>query len=394
MKKVKILFLSHDTNLSGAERSLLILLKALDKNKYSLLVVLPCNGPLKEKIEDAEIKTIIYPIQRWIPYDSEYGKSHFRECFGQMPGRIQFLTNLIKEEKIDLVYTNTITCIDGAIAAKIRKLPHIWHIREILLNDTSLKPYFPIFFINIIINTLSSKIIVVSKAVKRALIKDRDGKYEGKMRVIYNASDPDESMTKKIRYMGHDSLSELLSEKKTKIVASLGSIKEKKGQIDLIKAAKIVTDCFKNIVFILIGDGDKEYIDKLKEIVRENSLEKKVYFFDFCENTSSIYESIDILVSSALVEPFGRTIIEAMAAGKPVVATKCGGPEEIIEEGKTGFLVPIKSPKELARAIIELIHNPELAKNMGESGRKRANSLFNLERHIFDIENVIDNAVR
>jgi hypothetical protein len=108
--------------------------------------VLPNDGELNKRLQSLEIRTLICPIRRWVAFYDEYNFKYRVKFFAKLVKRINIISEIIKREQIDLVYTNTITPIEGAIAARINGIPHIWHVREILENDPTLKPIFPIRF--------------------------------------------------------------------------------------------------------------------------------------------------------------------------------------------------------------------------------------------------------
>jgi glycosyltransferase involved in cell wall biosynthesis len=97
-------------------------------------------------------------------------------------------------------------------------------------------------------------------------------------------------------------------------------------------------------------------------------------------------------VISSEQESFGLTAIEALAMETPVVATRCGGPEEILVDGETGLLVPVKDPCALADAIVRLLMDPELARRMGKKGRIHISECFGVDRYIHGIQRVIQDA--
>jgi glycosyltransferase involved in cell wall biosynthesis len=389
-KKLKILFLSHAANLAGAEICLLDLLKCLNKDRYESLVLVAKEGPLKNKISELGIKVVYFPIPRWIATRNEYSRWHFRKVIFELLARIRFLNKLISREKIDIIYTNTITIIDGAISAKIKRLPHIWHIHEIIYRDSALIPYLPFPFIKFLVNKFSSKIIVVSNAVARAISFKNNGKFSKKISIIYNGVDTKVfSQTDTINKESKVRI-DLKVEEKTKLVVLIGSFIKEKGHIDFIKAAKIISLAFNDVKFTIIGDGNKEYKNKLIDMVSKLGLKDKTYFLDFREDIIPIYHSMDMLVSASWNEALPRTIMEAMSCGKPVVATQTEGAKEMVADNKTGFLVSIKSPEELAEAVIRLLSDSQLALYMGRLARQRAIQLFSLERYISNIEEVID----
>ncbi len=392
-KKVKILFVSHASGLHGSERSLLHLLKGLDKQKYEPLVLLPEDGQLRKRIEGLGIEVIVYPVERWIAYSREYSRRHFKKVFRGLPGRVRFLSRLIEKEKIDLVYSNSIVVIDDAIAAKLRGVPHIRHIRNFLFDNPYLKPYLPMLLTSVLLKTLSCRIIVVSNAVKRNCNFDKPGSSNGKVKVVYNGIDIDEFRAGLTSCDGNELRAELGLAQQTKIVALIGRCQDEKGIREFIEAVKIVTPRFSNTVFVIIGQKYKRTFHKFEEMVTKLGLQEKIYFTGFRENLFSAYRSMDVLVSASWIETFGMVIAESMIAGKPVVATRCGGPEELVADGETGYLVPAKSSEELAGAIARLLDNPQGCEQMGRLGRERASKLFRVEQYVSSVQEAFDKAM-
>lgn len=388
----RILFVTHGTGLYGSDRSMLLLISKLDRSRYAPFVLLKARGPLSAELDRIGVPTIIYPTKQWVAFPHEYSRWHFREVFFGMPKRVRDICDLIKKENIDLVYTNSLLTIDGAVAAKVKGIPHVMHVHEIVCADPFLKPYLPIPIVNQLVKLLSKKIIAVSHAVKRSLGFPQKGKYNGKIDVIYNGIDIKAFKEPRIigaRGANHDLRKMYHIAEKTKLVGLIGRYDESKGVGDLIEAARIVSGRADDVKFIIVGSGSKDLLKRWQRKSRELSLEDRFLFLDFQKDLVPVYEAIDILVLASWVEACPLTVLEGMAMGKPIVATRCGGAEESVIDGETGFLVPIRSPSVLAGAVKKLLVNQELAEKMGACGQKRASQLFNSERYTVEIERVI-----
>ncbi|HVN56639.1 MAG TPA: glycosyltransferase family 4 protein [Anaerolineaceae bacterium] len=122
------------------------------------------------------------------------------------------------------------------------------------------------------------------------------------------------------------------------------------------------------------------YFETLKKMIPKE-LHERIHFQGYIGHDLLVphYQSADILVNPSLSESFGMSLIEAMSCGVPVVATRVGGMVDVVEEGKTGFLVPPDAPQDLAQAISDLMSNPALREEMGRAGKIRANDLFSWE---------------
>jgi glycosyltransferase involved in cell wall biosynthesis len=115
-----------------------------------------------------------------------------------------------------------------------------------------------------------------------------------------------------------------------------------------------------------------------------------VVFTGFRKDIPKILGALDIFVTPTLSEALGTAILEAMAAGKPVVATYAGSNPESVIDGVTGILVPPKDPESLAKAIFELMESPEKSRMMGEMGKQRAKEYFSIEKMVHEYEEFYD----
>jgi glycosyltransferase involved in cell wall biosynthesis len=120
---------------------------------------------------------------------------------------------------------------------------------------------------------------------------------------------------------------------------------------------------------------------ELESLVRKAGLDGQVIFTGFRQDIPAIMSAIDLLVLPSWWEPFGRVLIEAMASGKPIVATNLGGPAEIVRDGETGLLVPPLNPTAMAEAICKILDQPKLAAKMGKQGRLGAEQHFSLSKY-------------
>lgn len=384
-----VLFISHTSYWGGAENSLYTLIKGLDKREFQAFVVLPNDGELNRRLKLLEIRTLICPIMRWVAFYTEYNLKYRVKFFAKLVKRINIISEVIKREQIDVVYTNTITPIEGAIAARVNGIPHIWHIREILQNDSTLKPILPIRFTYKIVAYLSDRIIVISNAQKSHIMAYIAKNNNSKLLLIYNGVNISdfEIKSKNERDCFRKKLG--LSEQSL-LVGCIGSLNERKAQTDLVETARIVTNRLKDVYFIMVGDGDSQYISQIRSKICEYNLQKRVIIYGPVKDIAPVYNSIDLLVSTSRVEPFGRTIIEAMAAEKPVIAVRAGGPEEIIIEGKTGFLVSKGDIEMLADSIVKLLSDDKMIKRMGQAGKDIIKDRFTSEIYIKNVQKVIN----
>jgi glycosyltransferase involved in cell wall biosynthesis len=162
------------------------------------------------------------------------------------------------------------------------------------------------------------------------------------------------------------------------VIGAIGNLYPVKGHMHLIRAARLIVDEFDGANFVVIGKKT-DYFNILQEEVKRLRLTDRFRFLGFRDDIPKLMQLIDIFVLPSSEETFSIATLEALAASKPVVATRCGGPEDIITDGKQGFLVPPSNPEKLAEKILELIRNPNLRRVLGEEGLKLVREKYTTE---------------
>lgn len=173
------------------------------------------------------------------------------------------------------------------------------------------------------------------------------------------------------------------------LIGTIGELKQLKGQEDFIMAAQIIAPRFPESHFVVVGKDnslDQNFRRKLKRLVKVFGLEERFLWLDWVEDTAEILHSLDIFVSASYSESFGLSILEAMASGVAVVATETEGAKELLEEEKTGKLVPLENPVKLAEKISELSTHTDQRLRLGKQAQKIAQENFTLEKMIAKTE--------
>jgi glycosyltransferase involved in cell wall biosynthesis len=177
-------------------------------------------------------------------------------------------------------------------------------------------------------------------------------------------------------------------------IGVIGRISPWKGQDIFLKAAARLRRDFNEVVFRVIGDplfGEEAYQRQLLALCTELDLGDRVQFTGFVSNIPEQLADLDIVVHSSVIgEPFGQVIIEAMAAGKPLIATDGGGVPEIVVDGATGLLVPMGDVEAMAAAMDRLVSNPKIRERMGRSGRDRARRVFHIDQTVKKLHRVYE----
>lgn len=383
----RALFVSHDSSLYGAQQSLLGLLSRIDPKVIRSYVVTPYMGDLGRELEKLGMPVHVLPVPHWVASTTNVSTGRLglcREVVKGLRSRVNALVDLIRKHSIDIVYTNTVACIDGALAARAAGLPHIWHLREQIAGNRDLKSALPAWLANRIVAALSSRIITNSNALRNHYARVAPPE---RITVVHNGIDLEAFSPGRPRQPG---LREELSfQPGTRLVAMIASVTPRKGHMLLAEAAALVRRADRNVAFLAVGGGHHEYVRTIKSRVAQLGISDCFHFLDWRSDIPDILRASDVLVVASDQEPFGRTVVEAMATGLPVVATRCGGPEEIVVDGETGLLVPLNDPRAMADAIGAVVGDPDLARRMGQAGRRRAQACFGLEAYANAAQDVI-----
>jgi glycosyltransferase involved in cell wall biosynthesis len=166
------------------------------------------------------------------------------------------------------------------------------------------------------------------------------------------------------------------------IVGNVAALVPHKGQRHLIDAAAIVVRQIPDARFVIAGEGELRHA--LERQIRDRHLEKHVILLGFRPDVLSLHKVFDVFVMSSVTEGLGTSLLDAMACGKPVVATEAGGIPEVVEDGLTGLLVPVRDPEAMAAAIIRLLHDAGLRRQMGEAAILSVRERFSVERMVLD----------
>lgn len=378
-----ILFIHQSAELYGSDRTLLLLLKNLDKTKFNSVVILPFEGPLKTELEKENIKVIIAPVLKL--YRKMFSPKGILKFFQEIKEAFKVVDNLNKEHKFDLIYSNTLAVLLGIFYAKKTRIKHLWHVHEIIESPK----IFTKLFCKLLELKCNSVIVCNSTATKD--FWNINESINKKAIVISNGLEvPDEVISnEEIINIRKEVFNSYPSEI---IIALVGRISRWKGQKVLLNSFYQVSKKYKNIKLVFVGSpppNQDSFLIELEERINELLISDKVVLVPFTSEISKIWQSIDIaVVPSTEPEPFGLVAVEAMLAKKPVIGSNHGGLAEIILNNETGFLVEPKNERELEEAISKLVEVPELRKIYGQNGYQRAINEFSIERYIQNFETI------
>ncbi|HSL88120.1 MAG TPA: glycosyltransferase family 4 protein, partial [Ignavibacteriaceae bacterium] len=229
---------------------------------------------------------------------------------------------------------------------------------------------------------LADRIVANSEATKSTMLKSAPWLKPERIKVIYNGIDPaiyKSENTKDLR-------NEFGFAEDDFVIGFVGRLSIQKGVQYALDALKSVIEKYSNVRLLICGDG--ELRGDVEKFVSENKLEGKIHLAGFRKDIPDIMKTIDVLLTPSLWEGFGIVLIEAMAAGKPCIATDTSSIPEIVEDGANGFLVPPKDSQSISESLIKLISDPQLVRQMGQAGIETVNQKFTIDKMIKEYESV------
>lgn len=369
----KIAFISHASLLNGAPVSLAEIAVELVKqtDRFELHFGLPVPGPILKKYLLTGANPFFYArnfLGREILVTNLRIKARLKKIFIR--------------KKIDLVVANTLESFRAVEAASELNIPSIWMIRELLTRYEKRRELGEIKKCAF----RASRLIFNSQTSLKLLPILGEG-LEDRSRLIYEGISLPPPLRKDFR-------PELGLNPRDVLVGSVGDICPQKGYRSLLEAFPAISRRFPRAKLLLIGRTPhrfREFFIQLKDSVTHSGIAGKVLFSGEKEDIFHWMNSLDLLIHPSWGESFGRVIVEALALEKPVVAARSGGAEEIIEDGRTGLLIPPRDPEALTRAIEWVLEHPRLAGEMGKKGRIMVEKKFPLARTVGELREEIEN---
>ena len=385
----RILFVHTTSEVGGADVALLRLVRGLDRERYVATVVLPAEGPLTEALRVSTGEVVILPSLMRLSRHN--GAWHLVRYAVNFPRAVAALVRLVKLRRIDIVHSNTLHTLQGFLAARLAGRPHVWHVREIVLQSVLAR-----VLERFLAPRFSAAVVTVSDAAKTMFL-DHKGALPPNVSTLHDGIDttcftPGRDGSQVRRELGVAPGAPL--------VGIVGRLDHWKGVDVFLRAVAICAIEVPGARFVVIGgaiDGREETAQQLEGLAASLGINDVVRFTGWRygpDDMPSVFAALDLLVlASTWPEPFGLVILEAMASGKPVIASNHGGPAEICLAGATALLVRPRDPRALAAAMLELLEDPERARLMGQRGRARAEAHFDQRRCVERVEALYDNVL-
>ncbi len=363
-----LLFLDHSTALGGAERSLLFLLRHLDRTRWELHLACP-EGIVMGAASVLGMKVHLFSFPRL--------RRSALAPVNWISGARKLAT-IARECNAAALVGNTVrSSFYGALAARLAGVPFVWHMRDFWLGES--RPRYPWgdTLGKRLLCSLSSLIIANSHATASHI------PCRGKVKVIHNGinvasfdPDTDGSWLRRQRGVLEDA----------PMVGTVGRLRPWKGQDRFLRVFARVLKMMPSAWGVVVGgvlfsEGDG-YEERLHRLADDLGIADRVIFTGYLPDTSPALAAMDVFVHPGDPEPFGLVNLEAMAMAKPVVAFAHGALPEIVVDGETGVLVPPEDEVAMAEAIVRLLKDPSLRLAMGKAGRLRVEQEFTVERMV------------
>ncbi|MFQ5729623.1 MAG: glycosyltransferase family 4 protein [Waddliaceae bacterium] len=371
-RKIRVAHVMNSFGLGGVPVVVYNLLKELPRERYKCYLY--C---LKKKSDYLEIRE-----EQRKQFRRMSVKVSFPEGSERKFDVIGDLCRWLSHHKIEILHThsyrpNIYGRIAGVLFKDTKIVAHYHnHYDDMLKKDNS-------YIFEQQLDLFSDRLIACSNSVSEHVVKTM-GVSQEKIDVIQNGVDLDPFQT---RYLPENVKKELQIPYGSKVVGMVGRICEQKAQDDFIRAAAIIQKSFPDTVFLIVGQADDDcFLQRLKALIRDLGIDRAVRFVGYQPNIPLVFSALDVFVLPSRWEGLPLILVEAMAAGKSIVATNIGPNSEAVSDD-TALLVPPSSPDSIASKVIYLLNNPERSKDMGLRGKERA-KLFSWKQAALQLDSL------
>lgn len=343
---MKIVHLDSHVPWRGGEQQVLYLSRFLQAQHHDNLVVCPPHSALYERAREAGVPTMALRMRHEADLVAAWRLGHY-----------------LRRQQVDILHmhaphAHTIGILASLLAPQVQRVVSrrvdFPPIRNLVSRWKYLGP--------------EVQYLAISEAVRQVLIDS--GVSTQRVQTIHSGID----------LSRFDDIPEApaLFPADTRIVGTVGHLAGHKGHRYLLEAVPYLLQAEPRVGVVIVGDGDLRAT--LQAQAASLGIAEQVCFTGFRHDVLALMRQFEVFVFPSYLEGLGTATLDAMALGKPVVATHAGGIPEVVQDGVTGFLVPPRDPAALARATLQLLRDPDLGKAFGEAGRKRVEQGFTAER--------------
>jgi glycosyltransferase involved in cell wall biosynthesis len=373
---MRILFVHQSAELYGSDRTLLTLVEKLHAQGVECIVLLPSPGPLGDALNRLGIEHHVGPVGKLTR--SSLSVFGLLALVREVANCMREIERLLGGRSIDIVHSNTVAVLGGAWWAKRRRVAHLWHVHELIVHPRIVAFAFPW-----LLARFADRVVCNSTLTREWVVREQPALADRTV-TVWNG-------VPEVRQVAASDLAEVrasLGAAPDDVVITLaGRINRFKGQTLLVEATELLwASGHRNIRVVMIGGpppGQEHLLHALQARIAQSPARDALQIIDFMDDITAIWAATDIgVVPSTEPEPFGLVAIEAMRAGKPVVAAAHGGLLDIVQDRQTGLLFSPGDRQSLSSALAELLDDEVLRKQMGHRGRDRQAEVFSLDAHV------------
>jgi len=354
-KRVKILYIHGIAQIGGAERELLTWLEFLDRDRFHPYLVCPNDGPLTGKLERLRIPYVSFSFPKWRKWSHIIWR----------PFAILRLVTIIHRWQIDVLHVNDYWWAPlGVLAGRVTGRPCLIHVRQ-EIEPRKISQYWL---------DKGSLIVPVSDSIGK-VIRNAGVSRENIQVLLSGIAQQD----RKSSFLATDTLPSFKKVKGQSVIGTVANLFPRKGLEYLVEAVGQLKKLFPHVFLVIVGAGDLQYERQLRTQVEHLNLTENVLFAGFQEHPELFIAQFDVFVLPSVLEGFGIVLLEAMALGKPIVASHIGGIPEIVQHEKSGLLVKPADAEDLCRALFILLKDPAKQAIMGAEAKKRVEQRFSLQ---------------
>jgi len=357
---MKIVQLISGTGVNGAIIQCLRLAEGLAKRGHDVTLVGNEDSWIHQQLAGTQVKFHESSLRRWPMHD------------------LKAMAKWVERERIDIVHThNTSGQIFGMLLKMFTKVPVVATAHHTKLHAYWMMKDF------VIANSDHTRGIEINWN------RVRPQNIETVRALIDHAPIPQNAEVLRDRWRAENGFTP-----EDKVIGIVGDVCPRKNHLLLVNAMHSIVRRIPNAKVAVIGNRFPAYMLKINARIKKLGLQKHFHFVDFQFDIPNMMRAIDLLVACPTQEAFGLTPPEAMAAFKPVVATKVGGLIESVVDGETGYLVPSNHADALHKAVVKVLENDDLAEQMGMAGRARFLEMFDNYRNVIRHEEIYTDVAR
>lgn len=382
-RALSVALLSHlasEASPTGAERSLALLAAGLVQRGHRALVVAPGPWALQPELDAAGVEVRIQHCRvLWMtsydaippPRAAVKGVRYSLPMSGERE-----LQRLLSRRAPDVVHVNCLPHVRGARAARRAGIPVVWHLREILPRSRR-RAWFAAR-----VAETAHEIVAVSEAVASWLYEEG---VSSNVNIIHNGVPPMD-----LRQSAGEAREALGVPLDGPVAALFGQILPHKGVLEFVRAGRSAMAVAPELRCVIAGPGPSGFVERVRREIESGPHRERFHLLPPRGDPHALLAASDIVcLTTTAPDPLPRAVLEAMAAGLPVVTFRTGGAPEMVSDGETGFVVDTADERAMADRVARLALDRDLRAALGAAGRRRALERFSLERHLERMEHVL-----